>query len=73
MHLKKFDKLPFEEKQKIYKEFWISKLGKYPDKIEKVVRVVSLQQKSKESEELYREYQIYIENYNDSIFTGKIK
>jgi len=73
MQLKKYDKLSFEKKQKIYKDFWISKRGYYPNKIEKVVLIVTLEQKSKASEEIYNEYQIFIQTYNDPIFTGKIK
>ena len=68
MEIKKYDKLLFEKKNKIYREFWISKRGDYPNKVEKVVRIVSLEQKSKESEQIYKEYQTFIKNYNGSIF-----
>ena len=74
MQILKYNKLSFEQQDKIYKEFWISKLGSYPDKIEKVVRIVSFEEDNRASEQIDKEYKIFIEKYkDDKVFTGKIK
>lgn len=74
MQIKKFNKLSFKQQDKIYKEFWISKLGGYPDKIEKVVRIVSFEEDNRASEQIDKEYKIFIEKYkDDKIFKGEIR
>lgn len=63
MQLKKYNKLSFENQDKIYKEFWISKLGKWPDKIEKVIKRVTFEEDNKASEKINKEFKLFIENY----------
>jgi len=63
LNLKKYYKLSFEEQNEIYKKFWISKLGRYPDKIEKVGKVVSFAEDNSESEKLDKEYKMFIEKF----------
>ena len=52
--------LSFEEEDKFWKEFWIMKLGKWPDKMEKVIKIVSRKEDNEESEKLDAEFTKFI-------------
>jgi hypothetical protein len=52
--------LSFEEEDCYWKEFWINKLGKWPDKMEKVGKIVTRKQDNEESEKLDAEFTQFI-------------
>ena len=41
-------KLSYQDEIKYWKEFWINKLGKWPEKMEKVVRNATWKEKNEE-------------------------
>jgi NCAIR mutase (PurE)-related protein len=53
-------KLSFENENKYWKEFWIMKLGKWPDRIEKVVTIVTHKEDNEESDRLDKELTQFI-------------
>ncbi len=57
---KRKKKLTVEEENKLWREFWVNKLGHYPTKIEKVVRKVSFEEFNKEKGELYKEFEEFV-------------
>lgn len=52
--------LSFEQEEKLWREFWINKLGYYPTKIEKVVSKVSFKEFNKEKEDLEIEFKQFV-------------
>ena len=52
VELSKKLRLSFKQEDKYWKEFWIMKLGKWPDRIEKVVKKGTWKEKNEESEKL---------------------
>ena len=58
--MQKNEKLALEDENKLWREFWVNKLGYYPTKIEKVVQKVSFEEFIKEKEELYIEFREFV-------------
>ena len=52
--------LSFKDEDKFWREFWIMKLGKWPDKMEKTIKIVSWKEDNEESEKLDTEFTNFI-------------
>ena len=60
VELRKKLRLSFKQEDKYWKEFWIKKLGKWTDKIEKVVKIVTHKEDNEESDRLDAEFTQFI-------------
>ncbi len=58
--VKQNKRLTLEDEKKLWREFWVKKLGYYPTKVERVVQKVSFEEFNKEKEELYNEFRDFI-------------
>ena len=60
VELRKKLRLSFKQEDKYWRDFWIMKLGKWPDKFEKVVRIVTRKKDDEESDKLDAEFTQFI-------------
>ena len=52
--------LSYEDEEKYWREFWINKLGKWPDKIEKVAKRGTWKEKNEEAAIIDAEFKEFI-------------
>ena len=53
-------RLSYKKEEMYWREFWIMKLGKWPDKMEKVVKKVTWKEDNEESDKLDAEFTQFI-------------
>ena len=54
--------ITYNKEVELYRLFWVEKLGAYPTKIEKVIRITTFEEMNKEDELLNREFENFVNN-----------